>query len=141
MGLSYIQIVNDNIASFHFKRSFCRYIQSFELFGYYKNVKEIIIDEDFENSLYESFVIDHYPNLAIIEIGKNSLKSSQALRISHNEKLHSIIVKGGRDEMDSSGSFSQTKSLILDSITRIIIFYCCISSYSRKCSYWKLVIL
>ena len=104
-------------------------------------MKEIIIDEDYENSLYESFVIDHYPNLAIIEIGKNSLKSSQGLRISHNEKLHSIIVKGGRDEMDSSGSFSQTKSLILDRISQIIIFYCCISSYSRKCSYWKLVIL
>ena len=108
--------------------------------GFYKNVKEIVIDEDYENDLCECFVIEHYPNLEVIVIGKNSLTLSQSLRISHNEKLHSIIIKGGNDEMDTTGSFSETKSLIFDSTITIILFYYCISSYTRKRSYWKLVI-
>ena len=106
---------NDKIDSINFKNAIIQLQQlPFELPGFGKDIKEMIIEEEFGNDYYDNLVIENYPNLEKIVVKKNSLMNLNSLKICNNEKLKTIEIEDGiwRD----NGAFYNVKNVIIESI-------------------------
>ena len=86
-------MINDKIDSINFKNAIIQSKLPFELPEFAKDIKEMIIEEEYGNDYYGNLVIENYPNLEKIVVKKNSLKNLNSLKICNNEKLK--IVKYG----------------------------------------------
>ena len=85
-------MINDEIDSINFKNAI---ILPFELPGFAKDIKEMIIEEGFGNDYYGNLVIENYPNLEKIVVKKDSLRNLNSLKICNNEKLKTIEIENG----------------------------------------------
>ena len=94
-------MINDKIDSINFKNAIIQSQLPFELPGFAKDIKEMIIEERFGNDYYGNLVIENYPNLEKIVVKKNSLKklnsleNLNSLKICNNEKLKTIEIEDG----------------------------------------------
>ena len=77
-------------------------------------VKELIVNENCCNDMYEDLVLSGFGNLEKIVVKKGSLQNLNSLKICDNEKLKSIEAQGYFDG-NWSYSFRYVKSLIIDS--------------------------
>ena len=98
-------MINDEIDSISFKNAI---IQPFELPGFAKDIKEMIIEEEFGNDYFGNLVIANYPNLEKIVVKKNSLQNLNSLKICNNDKLNTIEIK--------AFAFRNVKNAIIESI-------------------------
>ena len=83
-------MINNKIDFINFKNAIIQSILPFELPGFAKDIKEMIIEEGFGNDYYGNLVIENYPNLEKIVVKKKSLKNLKSLKICNNEKLKTI---------------------------------------------------
>ena len=86
-------MINSKIDSINFKNAIIQSILPFELPGFAKGIKEMIIEEEFGNDYYGNLVIENYTNLEKIVVKKGSLKNLNSLRICNNEKLKTIEIE------------------------------------------------
>ena len=108
------------VDSINFKNAIIQSILPFELTGFEKDIKEMIIEVEFGNDYYGNLVIENYPNLEKIVVKNNSLKNLNSLKICNNEKLKTIEIEGG-EEWSKEGVFYNVKNVIIESIS-IILF-------------------
>ena len=80
----------------------------------------MIIEEGFGNDYYGNLRIQNYPNLQSIVVKKNSLRNLKSLKICNCEELKIIEIEGLRSYY---GAFYNVKSVIIESISEIIIFF------------------
>ena len=100
--------ITNKIDSINFKNEIIQSILPFELPEFGKDIKEMIIEEEFGNDYYGNLVIENYPNLKKIVVKKNSLNNLNSLKICNNEKLKTIEIE--------DGAFYYVKSVIIESI-------------------------
>ena len=72
---------NWKIDSINFKNAIIQSQLPFELPEFAKDIKEMIIEEEFGNNYYGNLVIENYPNLEKIVVKKKSLKNLNSLKI------------------------------------------------------------
>ena len=101
------------IDSINFKNVIIQSQIPFELPGFGKDIKEMIIEEGFGNDYFGNLVIENYPNLEKIVVKKNSLENFNSLKICNNEKLKTIEIE--------YSAFHNVKNVIIESIS-IIVF-------------------
>ena len=101
-------IILYEIDSINFKNAIIQSQLPFELPEFAKDIKEMIIEEEFGNDYYGNLVIENYPNLEKIVVKKNSLKNLNSLKICNNEKLKTIEIE--------DGAFYNVKNVIIESI-------------------------
>ena len=106
-------MINDEIDSINFKNAIIKSQFPFELPGFEKYIKEMIIEEDFGNDYYGNLVIENYPNLEKIVVKKRSLNNLNSLKICNNEKLKTIETEDGDWR---EGVFRNVKNVIIESI-------------------------
>ena len=96
------------IDSINFKNAIIQLILPFELPGFAKDIKEMIIEEEFGNNYFGNLVIENYPNLEKIIVKKGSLRNLKSLKICNNDKLKTIEIE--------DGDFHDVKNVIIESI-------------------------
>ena len=101
------EYLNNEIDSINFKTAIRNY-SSIELPEFGKDIKEMIIEEDFGNDYFGNLVIENYPNLEKIVVKKNSLKNLNSLKICNNEQLKTIEIE--------NSAFSNVNNVIIESI-------------------------
>ena len=106
---------NNEIDSINFKNAIIQSQLPFELPEFGKDIKEMIIEEEFGNDYYGNLVIENYPNLEKIVVKKNSLQNLNSLKICNNEKLKTIEIEDG-EEWKENGAFWNVKNVIIESI-------------------------
>ena len=106
-------MINDKIDSINFKNAIIQSQLPFELPGFGKDIKEMIIEERFGKYYYGNLVIENYPNLEKIVVKENSLKNLYSLKICNNEKLNTIKIENGYRD---NGAFHNVKNVIIESI-------------------------
>ena len=111
------------IDSINFKNAIIQSQRPFELPEFAKDIEEMIIEEDFGNDYFGNLVIENYPNLEKIVVKKNSLKNMYSLKICNNEKLKTIELEDGDDNVRiwRKGAFLNVVKVIIESIS-IILF-------------------
>ena len=77
----------------------------------------MIIEEGFGNDYYGNLVIENYPNLQSIIVKNDSLKNLNSMKICNCEKLKTIEIEDGGNELSSA--FRNVKSFIIESIYNI----------------------
>ena len=106
---------NYKIDSINFKNAIIQSQLPFELPGFRKDIKEMIIEEEYGNDYFGNYVIENYPNLEKIVVKKNSLMNLNSLKICNNEKLKTIEI-----EYDT---FCNVKNVIIESISVIYLTF------------------
>ena len=96
------------IDSINFKNALIQSQLPFELPGFAKDIKEMIIEKGFGNDYYGNLVIENYPNLENIIVKENSLNNLNSLKICNNEKLKTIEIE--------EYAFKNVKNVIIESI-------------------------
>ena len=99
---------NLKIDSINFKNAIIPLILPFELPGFGKDIKEMIIEEGFGNDYYGNLAIENYPNLEKIIVKKKSLQNLKSLKIYNNEKLKTIEIE--------DDALCNVKNVIIESI-------------------------
>ena len=102
---------NYKIDSINFKNAIIQSQLPFELPGFAKDIKEMIIEEDFGNDYYGNLVIENYPNLEKIVV-KDSLQNLNSLKICNNDKLKTIEIQ---DSDRDNGALHNVKNVIIES--------------------------
>ena len=101
-------MINDKIDSINFKNAI---IQSqLELPGFAKDIKVMIIEEEYGNDYYGNLVIENYPNLEKIAVKKWALNNLKSLKICNNEKLKTIEIEDGK-EWEEDGKWYNNSAL------------------------------
>ena len=106
--------ITKEVDSINFKNAIIQSQLPFELPGFRKDIKEMIIEEEFGNDYYGNLVIENYPNLEKIVVKKNSLQNLNSLKICNNEKLKTIEIEDGDWR---EGAFMNVKNVIIESIS------------------------
>ena len=73
----------------------------------------MIIEEWFGNDYFGNLIINNYPNLQSLVVGKDSLQNLNSLKICNCEKLKTIETKNGYSR---NGAFYNMKNVIIESI-------------------------
>ena len=108
------------VDSINFKNAIIQSILPFELTGFEKDIKEMIIEVEFGNDYYGNLVIENYPNLQSLIVKENSLKNLNSLKICNCEKLQKIEIEDG-DKWEGNGdskngAFYNVRNVIIESI-------------------------
>ena len=106
-------MIYDEIDSINFKNAIIKSI-NIELPGFAKDIKEMIIEEEFGYDYYGNLVIENYPNLEKIVVKNNSLKNLNSLKICNNDKLKVIEIENGEEW--NEGAFMDVNNVIIESI-------------------------
>ena len=117
---------NDEVDSINFKNAIINSI-FVELPEFGKDIKEMIIEEDYGNDYFGNLVIQNYPNLTKIVVKKNSLMNLISLKICNCEKLKIIEIEDGefwdaRNIDLGSGAFYNVKNVIIESNRSSLFF-------------------
>ena len=102
--------ITKEVDSINFKNAI---ILPFELSEFEKDIKEMIIEEEYGNDYYSNLIIQDYPNLESIIVKKNSLKYLNSLKICNCDKLKTIEIEDG---YWNEGAFHNVKNVIIESI-------------------------
>ena len=87
-------IITKEVDSINFKNAI---ILPFELPEFEKDIKEMIIEEEFGYDYYGNLRIENYPNLQSIVVKKNSLMNLDSFKICNCDKLKTIEI--GDDDL------------------------------------------
>ena len=101
-------MINYKIDSINFKNAIIQSQLPFELPEFAKDIKEMIIEDEFGNDYFGNLVIENYPNLEKIVVKKRSLNNLYSLKICNNDKLNTIEIE--------NGAFDNMKNVIIESI-------------------------
>ena len=85
--------ITKKIDSINFKNAIIQSQLPFELPGFGKDIKEMIIEEEFGNDYYGNLVIANYSNLKKIILKKKSFIYLNSLKICDNPVLKTITIE------------------------------------------------
>ena len=88
----------------------------------------MIIEEWFGNDYFGNLIINNYPNLQSLVVGKDSLQNLNSLKICNCEKLKTIEIE--------DSAFKNVKTVIVESISLIVLLML-ISSKSTIIGDWR----
>ena len=89
------------------------YILPFEIPGFEKYIREMIIGYRYGNGYFGNLLIENYPNLQSIVVKKESLMNLNSLKICNCEKLKMIEIEDG---YWGEHVFKNVKNVIIESI-------------------------
>ena len=108
--------ITKEVDSINFKNAIIQLRQlPFELPEFEKDIEEMIIEEWFVNDYFGNLIINNYPNLQSLVVGKDSLQNLNSLKICNCEKLKTI-------EIEEWGLL-KVKNLIIESNPVIFVLF------------------